>query len=435
MSGRYRKTGSHRLINISYIRRSHQCRKGWDPNAGWVLQTRVEETVETDTIHATSDEQEMSDTVGMRDTYNGVFHTKLFDFPLSGAFSGAALMGPIPPWNQISYDWMEYGQSFGPVDSPGSFSFQLVYGDAMMSLPDPTFPAIDWSDLVYRVGSQLDGRMTTGQNMITSLVQIAQTVGMIKNPFGLCKLVKSGMPKATLSKLLKLPANAYLEYQFGWKNFKKDIDQVIKVWNEVRTHQQYLKESVDKFVSMSARQTDKVSTSIYPQPIFNSMGQNYFSLVPHVAYVERVATFSLDVRREEGALIWSNFDQVVSRLGARDVAAALWDLVPFSFVVDWFTHINRFVEQRSIDWGAYDIRKPGHSVRTKWYGTVDWKSKCFIPWSQQSREDTGNLGTSCVQSTYVRTAGFPAATSSVGLFGNLNQTQLAEGIALIVQRR
>jgi len=130
---------------------------------------------------------------------------------------------------------------------------------------------------------------------------------------------------------------------------------------------------------------------------------------------------------------WSKFDQVLSRLGARDIVTALWDVVPYSFVVDWFTHINRDLGAHSIDWNSYDIRRMGFSRKTEWYGRVKVDSS-YTGYGETITLPTYYEGPQCVQKTYTRTQGFPPGTQSVGLFGNLNKTQIAEGLALIVQR-
>jgi hypothetical protein len=395
---------------------------------GGVYTQQTREVPQTNySSYYSDDRAAITDVVGEYFRFNGVMHTKNKACPAFMPLNAVAGSKPPSPW-PYSGTWTKYKQ-VNSVGWVGNLFFQGRTNPPGGTMPSPTFLSSDWTERVYQVGSQLDGRMTTGQNLLVDVMQIAQVAGMFKNPFNMRKLPKQ-LRSMTMKQLSKSVASGYLEYQFGWKNIYRDMLALANVWTEVRTHDAYLKASAGKFVSISDRGTEQATPpSISLTPIG---APDYCAFTPKLSLCKRTHSFSLDIQREEQALLWSKFDQVMSRLGARDVALALWDCVPYSFIVDWFTHINRFVGQRSIDWLSYDLRRVGYSYKTTWYGYFDIVSNA-TGWggSQNLAYQTTPF---IVQEQYERYPGFPAGTSSVGLFGNLNKTQIAEGLALIVQR-
>jgi hypothetical protein len=273
--------------------------------------------------------------------------------------------------------------------------------------------------------------MQTGQNLLVDIAQIVQTINMVKHPFSFRKVPKL-LRNGSLSELSKAAAGGFLEYKFGWENLYRDIKAIADVWKEVRLHQDYLRESVNKYVSCSSSGTEEVSN---PGPILGSIGGAYDpSSVTDVkvSKVTKKGTFSLDIRRTQAALAWSRCDQVLARLGINDLAEALWDCVPYSFVVDWFTHLNRIVRRKPIEWNAHTLTRIGWSRTTTWEAT--FKVKSYASGYGGSQYLTNDVGPFVIQRMYERYPGFPSGTSSVGLFGDLSTTQIAEGIALIVQR-
>lgn len=424
MSERYRERGIR--YSRTYVQHwtSHQ--------VCWVAGTPAYRTFRdvpySNTCYAYYDDrQTMSDLVGCRGCFNPVNQTKRES--VLARTSRVVNKPSIPSWFPSAGfgEWVQYGTTMeGFGDACITFQGLLVSGT---ELPAPSFPGIDWANLVYQVGSQLDGRMVTGQNLLVDLCQISQTLGMFKNPFNVRKIPQE-LKSLTLRKLMKRTASGYLEYKFGWENVYRSVKQLSDVWSEVRRHRAYLEETVNSFVSLAARQSDTVNA---PSTSLGVIGDYLHSqIVPKMSTVNRTACFSLDLRRTQVALHWSKLDQVLSRLGINDVALAIWDCVPYSFVVDWFTHLNRLVAQKSIDWGCYDIRRMGWSTKTTWYGYLQTEMHAY-GWPT-STHLTGVTQPVRVQEKYVRTPGFPTGCSSVGLFGNLNKTQIAEGLALIVQR-
>lgn len=371
----------------------------------------------------------MTDELG-RSKYNYCSHAKPYPYHLQCNFADKVYN---PTLDQLITSWQTSESHQGSLETIISFQGLKIGGPGPLSASG--LPSPDWAELVSQVGSQLDGHMQTGQNLLVSIAEISQTIGMFKNPGNVRKLRKlAAKGKLTLRELSKSPANAWLEWEFGWKNLFRDMDALASVWREVRLHQAHLESAANRFQSLAARQTTEISNpslSLSSVP-YTGTAPGYVNIVPKIEKIQGIHTFSLDLWRTPEMAAWSKFDQVCSRLGMRSVAEALWDLVPFSFVVDWFTHINRDIRRGSVNWNSFKTRYVGYSTKIEWYGYFDIVSRATTTWGR----DTVSLrtGSQIVQKSYGRVAGFPPDTSSVGVFGSLSKTQLADGVALIIQR-
>lgn len=429
MATRHRTSGSTVFQNATSGIRLFQSRKIIVSNSPLVQRAEYRQVDTWQDVGAimVSDVQTMDDTTGSRSTFNACTHSKRFPFPAEKLCLGALLPAEYPPLINLPYNWTTYGKQVLGLRPLSGLWTNTTPADFSSGI----FPEVDWADLVYKVGYGLDGRMRAGQNMIVSLAEIAETVAMVKHAANLRKIVGGLRKTLTLRQLMKSSAGRYLEWQFGWKNLYRDVAAIAAVWSEVRHRLDYLRESVNTFTRISERKTYNV-TNLPTSKISSYFQSAYRAVDFSIAYARRTACFSLDVRRTEQQIVWSKFDQIVSRLGGRELKTALWDLVPFSFVVDWFTHVNRTLEQRSIDWPTYDLRRIGYSTKDSYY--ITGRDSSSVSVGSRTNAVSYDVGPVCVQTKYTRTTGFPVATSSVGLFGNLSKTQIAEGVALIVQR-
>jgi len=383
------------------------------------------------TNYPTYDDREViTDEVGFTQEFNACTHLRRIPYRLPGYKLPRKV--DTYGWLYPADWWYSYGHDGGYLNNC-EISFQGLCTSHPGQLPNPSMVGIDWADLVDQVGTQLDGHMLVSQNLLVSLMTIGQTISMVKNPFGGLSKLRKLSKDASLSNLLRTGSSAYLEYRYGWLNFKRDIDALTNVWREVRNHMAFLEKTVNKYTSLSKRVTDTVDGSSLCS--FSTLGSDQTgSVLLYLKEVRRTAAFSLDVKRDEASLRIGQMDHVLRRLGSGEIAEALWDLVPWSFVVDWFTHINRYVRQAPILWNSADLRRMGYSTKTEHWGYVKTRYSGYSSMSGWSPAVYSEHDTQVVQKLYQRNPGFPPACSSVGLFGNLNKTQIADGIALIVQR-
>lgn len=366
--------------------------------------------------------------------YNPVAHVRRIPYAIPGGMQLASIVKPLPAWYTPGV-WFTYGWDAGRLRG-NSVSFQGFRASTPGDITAPSWGSIDWSNLVSTVGQQLDGQMLVGQNLLVDLFTISQTIGMVKNPFQLFKKLPRRLEGKPLSKVHQRIAGSYLEYKFGWENLYRSVAALAAVWSEARRHQAYLKETAGRYIPLSASAVSEYAGSTLYQPVSIGDALRGGVLTLSCTRARQTARFSLVVKRSVAASFLTRGELVMSRLGLnkRNVAEALWDVVPYSFVVDWFTHLNRVFKQPPISWSGRELRQVGSSFKREWFGKVTVRSQAYTDLSGYTPATVVDLGEQVVQKSYTRVDGFPSGTTSVGLFGNLNKTQLAEGIALIVQR-
>lgn len=299
--------------------------------------------------------------------------------------------------------------------------------------PEPSLPDIDWHNLVGDVGDRLDGSMQSSSNLLVAMAEIGQTVGMIKNPFGLLKKDwRKTAERLSPSRLSKRAANVWLETRYGWMNFYRDVIAFSKAHSEVQAHLRYLADSSGSWSSLSKSQVD--SDSSPPQSInVDNAPLNSYQVIPEFVEFSRRACFSCDIWRGQGFQNFNVMDLMIQRMGVDQVASALWDLIPLSFTVDWFVNLGTMLKRDPIFWNRYQLRNMGYSVKKLWKFDITIKSHASAYGVPDATTETC-FGPQIVHTSYERVPGFPASTSTVGLFGGINLTHLADGAALVAQR-
>lgn len=369
---------------------------------------------------------QISDSIMTPNRFNGCAHDRYYPFVV--ALDGDSILDTPLNSELPANQWITVGSKSDPIY--GSYSIDSHLG----SNGWPTIAApIDWSTLVTDVGARLDGSMTASTNMLVVVGELAETIGMFKNPFGLLTTNWSrALAKGkTLRQLSKAGANVWLEYKYGWKNFFLDFNATLKAAGEARKHVEYLMSTRDAYSSVGKSQHDE-STYSLPLRTIGSVANGAAVTVSDLRIV-RDATFSLDILRGEAFRVLSQPMYMMQRLGTNQLIPALWDLVPMSFVVDWFVDLQRYLKLNLAYSGMHNLRNIGYSVKTSWFASliVD----CELQgWAGHTKGVQGCYPEQLVRKLYTRSAGFPPQTESEGIFGGLNLVHLADASALVAQR-
>lgn len=156
--------------------------------------------------------------------------------------------------------------------------------------------------------------------------------------------------EVTLKRNLKSFGNNYLEFHFGWEPLVKDIGKAIEISHDDITLANGLK--IGK-----ATLSDKPDLGIPP-----SIGM--FSVVTTYNWRTSVRV-SAEISIENRNLANLN------RLGFINPAVVAWELVPFSFIVDWFVNVGDVLSSYS-DFAGVSLQKKQTTVfntvvDTLWY--------------------------------------------------------------------
>lgn len=128
---------------------------------------------------------------------------------------------------------------------------------------------------------------------------------------------------------LKLLANYWLEFVYGWKPLIQDVYASIGALEKFLEKNQWV---------MAARATgvDPISSSFkYPRTV-GTFGPTHIGVEQHTGV--STCKYTLYYKRDDHVKIF------LSQLGLTNPADLVWELLPFSFVVDWFLPIGPWLE-------------------------------------------------------------------------------------------
>lgn len=193
------------------------------------------------------------------------------------------------------------------------------------------------------------------------LRDFTQTVRMLKRPFSgaqdLLKRMTAYRNKRlgkTAASAAKATSNTWLEFRYGWQPLIMDGQATINAAHERRSR------------ALGKRLVFRSSESV------TQKGGTTFNLKPLVGTFTWPCTGSVqcEEKRTASAGVIAQFDpervsDEVSRFAgmrASDIPSTIWELTPYSFVVDWFTNAGT--------WLRAVTPVPGVSILGNWVSTV-----------------------------------------------------------------
>lgn len=160
---------------------------------------------------------------------------------------------------------------------------------------------------------------------LVSAIELKKTLKMLANPMkGLREYIfsrkshRKGSPP-----LWEVARDSWLEYRYGWRPFMMEADAIL---------QSLGKEYSKRQTSRATRADTGNATSTWTA---SSGGLNMT--------FETTTTRTLKVRAGVLYEHRGSFDQTYG-LRLSDIPSAAWELVPYSFVVDWFVNVGDFIE-------------------------------------------------------------------------------------------
>jgi hypothetical protein len=130
--------------------------------------------------------------------------------------------------------------------------------------------------------------------------------------------------------------DTWLEYVFGWRPLVQDLDGIVK-------HAAYLSAGVEQPPTMMVSHTGHDETSdvsdfvgVSDGAYYQTRRKNETSRKTTVKYLGRVS-----------ASDFSKITPISLGVGLRDFIPTVWELIPYSFLVDYFINIGDIVEAQS----------------------------------------------------------------------------------------
>lgn len=264
--------------------------------------------------------------------------TKLKRTSTDGTWSASA----IPGWGTRVWKGSMCGVIYGPFVYPSWIASRT--SDAKASTLVDAYSKIASSEW---------------QSMV-SVVEARKTASMLAGPFAAARELVSSVANRRLKELKRGVAalqafnNAWNEYRFGWKPLLYEISNIMEAYSK-RNDYQFLPK---RFVARSSYSFDHSDVVV-------SSGASQYGL----SNWKTVFSYDKTIKVASGVL-YELYEQSQSSVRIRntglrlgDIPATLWELVPYSFVVDRFASVG--------PWLNAIVPKPGVRVLGNWQTVID----------------------------------------------------------------
>lgn len=149
--------------------------------------------------------------------------------------------------------------------------------------------------------------------------------------------------------LTKQAVNAHLSYDFAVKPAIQDVKAALNAHSFVNGRMQYLRQHSGSFVPIRVRQQlDAESNNAPPGGLAPGVTSKLFNLLEHKRTTGVISAWGRVREDLDFEDTWSAYLQY---FGMDRLLGLAWELIPFSFVIDWVTHaeesINKFSRLRT----------------------------------------------------------------------------------------
>lgn len=216
--------------------------------------------------------------------------------------------------------------------------------------------------------------------------------------------LKAKAQKAFLTENDKTYSDLFLEFHFGWSPLVSDV-----------------------YDSIDVLQRDIPVGRV----IGRAKGSQDFDLGSKSGTVTRVNKHKIDVKVVVGATVSVSNPNLAlaNQLGVINPASLVWEVVPFSFVVDWFVNVGSFLESFT-EFAGYNVTDPFTSTfthDTSELATYDTRAIPYYGTSLAASYKYGSWGAN-------RVLGLPGVALQVRSPWRVSPTRAATAIALLIQQ-
>lgn len=299
----------------------------------------------------------------------------------------------------------------------------------------PVLPEVDFTDVVNELIADALGVMPAQVNLLVNAAEFAQLRTLVPSLLqGIGSLFTWGVRQKLGKKSVKQITGAHLAYSFGLAPLISDFRSLFAIRSKVASRMKQLTQRNGKAIRISKSSRLFESSSTYAAKYgwsndtqFTETGEWQCTTQ---CYVSAAVTGFFSGNSEAQARLWA------SALGLSTPLQTMWELIPFSFVVDWFIPIgNTFMRLEN---------KLGLNTTVKGCLISDWissqKSTCVrkgVMGCVSLNYPGWNLGKcgTCGQriTTYTRGPGIPK-TGLIATPSGWSVNRTALSISLIAQR-
>lgn len=261
----------------------------------------------------------------------GIVMGDLFLYKTSRDYSGADfyMVSPNPGYQCTIRATGDFVRGLESVVSPS------------LTFPESEIDSMGANCLVSAIAKSKQAELLAGE----FLADLDKTLLMIRRPLnGAVKLSSSILKRARQIRTTHATmtaarafSKAWLEYRYGWRPLLSDCTTVVKEFN--RKVEANRKRRLVYRAGMSRERFTTASLDV-PTPIPDQTNW----------YVKGSRTAKMSVRVSAGTIVEvepqsnSSYYAKTNGLDAGSLPATVWEIVPWSFVVDWFVNVGDWIQ-------------------------------------------------------------------------------------------
>lgn len=244
----------------------------------------------------------------------------------------------------------------------------------------PSMPAANHSssalaDCVARFNGKLQEEMRPVQGLVF-LGEIREAIRMVKHAgkllltdIGNYALAARAYLRSTYRgrKAVKSLSDLWLQYAFGWTPLFSDVAAGVKILAQPRSERRLIR---------AWGESRSVFDQLAPNPLtlgtLNALECDTYYRNTNVSSAQQVACVDLTLVGQPSNDAHAEFQNTAERWGltARQFIPAAWELIPYSFLVDYYVNIgdiidSAFADRRAIRWG-YQTQRTTAINETRW---------------------------------------------------------------------
>lgn len=300
------------------------------------------------------------------------------------------------------------------------------------------FHTPDWFALLDRWHEACNSLMPSASLVGESMVEHAIFIDAFKALINPSRAVKAFLEfalkfrhkklfKSKMGVVTRTLADSYLGYNFGIRPAIEEIKNIFEAHQRVKKHLLFLRENRGGYVPVRVG-------SIIPSEFTNTYpGTN--SILKHLTAKETIARISALAKVRTDLDFAEDWKAYVQYFGLHKFIGLAWELIPFSFVLDWVTNAGDYISRYTTPHFAspyYNMRNLCHSLkqRTRW--------KYVVPAGYNFTEGRGTVSSdtevlSGETVSYSRSRGLPSTAGKVD-FSLLGTFHGITGSALLFQK-
>lgn len=230
------------------------------------------------------------------------------------------------------------GAKYGPVKIDGHLMLDVDFG---ADWGVPLFVKSDQAQLAQQVVNRAYAKAygSTAQILVTA-AEVVKTASMVKRPFANARKLLSLMTRRYQNLLSRgwaasrAAAAAWLEYRMGWKPVLFDLENIAKAVHETLSEidEQYDKTYRTSFLQEWSGDGGGLSTKDWVKSPYRWSREYSMKFACGIIMRENL----YDEKSKRPTRIFG--------MELHDVAPAVWELVPYSFVVDRFIDVGTWLQ-------------------------------------------------------------------------------------------